>query len=985
MAMIKKLASMCKPESLAAHLTLAFGLTVLAAMLGIVLYVNHQAIGIVQDASRTLFDHIATETRNQIDNNVSKVDGLLGRYATNPQANDYASASQHAFIRRMSLSLQASPMVSALYVGYEDGSFVLLRRLTSPVAREQLKAPDAASYYLETVRAGAAGAPAAKMALTFLDDALQPVGTALAPADQSYDPRTRNWYREGIASEKSVITNPYWFFLTQERGITMARRLSSGHGVVGVDLGLADLSHALRQMKSTKSSILMIVNAENEVVASSVPIGPDAPGGQVAASPWPASSVATHLLRVVSDSDAGQVLTRTVSSGDVTWVMRTVPLHSGPWTFRMAVATPDNEMLAGARKLTSTLLWLGLAMALAAMAVVQVVARAVSRPLTQLAKDAERIQRFQFEPGLAQVDSSVREIRTLSQSMRQAGITIQRFTEIGQALWAERDPTRLMVRLLREAVNIAQAEGGLLLMSEDEDGKLSVIDRGASAEDAEPRSVDRRDVDPQVLAAMQGKAVAHFDHAGTPLPPFLAGLVEAKPLASGQVFRFSVVPLLNRAGDAVGGLLLAARGQAGRTTADASLDLIQVLSATAAMTIEMTRLLTARKTLLDAVVRMIANSIDAKSPYTGGHCQRVPMLAMSLVRAATRSRSGPFADFALTPDDWEAVKVASWLHDCGKLTTPEYIVDKATKLESLYDRLHEIRMRFELLKSDAWVAYWRGVAEGAQPQALAAVRDAELAALDADFAFVAGCNEGGEEMASQDIERLHAIGERTWMRTLDDRIGISREEKRRKNRTPAPTLPTEEKLLDDRPDHLIEHYASYLNTQESLAGFNMKPLQYRMNLGERYNLGIRRGTLTAEERYQINKHINHTILMLRDLPLTGALRQVPEFAGGHHEKMDGTGYPKGLQRDGMSVVARAMAIADVFEALTAGDRPYKKAKRLSEAVRIMESMKRNRHLDPDLLDLFLTEGIWRDYARQFMEPEQIDEPDIGAVLQTRPA
>ncbi|WP_051094414.1 GAF domain-containing protein [Bordetella sp. FB-8] len=716
MAMIKKLASMCRPESLAAHLTLAFGLTVLAAMLGIVFYVNHQAIGIVQDASRTLFDHIATESRNQIDNNVSKVDGLLSLYATNPQANDFASASRHAFIRRMSLSLQASPMVSALYVGYEDGSFVLLRRLTSPVAREQLKAPDAASYYLETVRAGtgAAAAGTATMALTFLDDALQPVGAALAPADPPYDPRTRNWYRMGIGSENAVITNPYWFFLTQERGITMARRLASGHGVVGVDLGLADLSQALRQMKSTKSSILMIVNAQNEVVASSVPIGPDTPN---AGSPWPASSMATHLLRVASDSDGGQATTRTVNNSNVTWVMRTVPLHSGPWTFRMAVATPDNEMLAGARRLTSTLLWLGVAMALAAMAVVQVVARAVSRPLTQLAQDAERIQRFQFEPGFAQVDSSVREIRTLSQSMRQAGLTIQRFTEVGQALSAERDPTKLMVRLLREAVNIAEAEGGLLLMSEDEGEKLSVIDRDTSAEDAEPRTVDRLDVDAQVLAAIQGKTVAHFDHARTPLPPFLAGLVEATPLPADQVFRFSVVPLLNRAGDVVGGLLLAARGKAGMQASDASLDLIQVLSATAAMTIEMTLLLKARKSLLDAVVRMIANSIDAKSPYTGGHCQRVPMLAMSLVRAASRSRSGPFADFTLTPDDWEAVKVASWLHDCGKLTTPEYIVDKATKLESLYNRLHEIRMRFELLKSGAWVAYWRGVAAGAQPQA----------------------------------------------------------------------------------------------------------------------------------------------------------------------------------------------------------------------------------------------------------------------------
>ena len=979
--MIKQSASMWRPRSLATHLTLVFGLTVLGAMLGIVFYINHQVVGIVQDASRTLFDHIADESRNQIDSNVSRVDSLLGIYAANPQAGDFESASRHEFIRRLSLSLQASPMISALYVGFDDGSFVLLRHLTSPVARKQLKAPEAARYYLETVRAGIAGA---QMALTFLDDELQSVGAAAAPA-APYDPRTRNWYRLGAGSEKSVITDPYWFFVTQERGVTMARRLASGRGVVGADLGLADLSQTLLQMKSTKSSVLMIVNAHDEVIASSVPIGPESPDTPSVKSPWPASSIASDLLQVASDADDGRALTRTVDSGDVTWVMRTVPLHSGPWTFRMAVATPDNEMLAGARKLTSTLVWLGMAMALAAMIVIQIVARAVSRPLTQLAQDAERIQHFQFKPEAAEVDSSVQEIRTLSQSMRKAGITIQRFIEIGQALSAERDPTQLMSRLLREAIHIAEAEGGLLLMSEDEGRKLSVIDRDTSAEDTEPRLVDRRDVDAHVLAAMQAKAIAHFDCPQAQLPAFLAGLVDAKPLANGEVFRFSVVPLLNRSDEVVGGLLLAARNKAGMQVSNANLDLIQVLSGTAAMTIEMTLLLKARKSLLDAVVLMIANSIDAKSPYTSGHCQRVPMLAMALVQAATQSRSGPFADFALTADDWEAVKVASWLHDCGKLTTAEYIVDKATKLETLYDRLNEIRMRFELLKSGAWIAYWQGVAEGADPESLAAIRDADLAALDADYTFVANCNEGGEQMAAQDIERLQAIGERRWMRTLDDRIGVSRDEKLRKNRTPAPALPVEEKLLDDRPDHLIDHYHSYLSAQESQAGFNMKPLRYRMNLGELYNLSIHRGTLTAEERYEINKHINHTILMLRDLPLTGALRQVPEFAGGHHEKMDGTGYPKGLRRDDMSVVARAMAIADVFEALTAADRPYKKAKKLSEAVRIMESMKRNKHLDPDLLDLFLSAGIWRDYAAQFMEPEQIDEPDIAAVLAIRPA
>ncbi|HEY0295914.1 MAG TPA: HD domain-containing phosphohydrolase [Bordetella sp.] len=965
-----------KHRQLATHLALVFGSTVLVAMLCIVFYVNHQAVGIVQDASQTLFDHTANESRSQIDKSVSAVDSLLSTYAADPQGGDFGSASQRVFIQRLSVSLKASPLLSAFYIGFDDGGFVLLRQLTSPVARQKLDAPDTARYFLEIVRTGA---QAARMELTFLDDQLNTVGTAAAPATP-YDPRTRGWYQAAIGSEASILTDPYWFFVTQERGVTLARRLASGHGVVGADLGLADLSQALQQMKSTKSSALMIVNPNGEVIASSEPIKPDTSGDPGAMPSWPASSIAVDMLEAATGAADEQAQTRTIDKDGVTWVMRTVPLHAGPWTFRMVTATPANEMLAGARELVSTLVWLGVAMAIAAMVVIQIASKAVSRPLVQLAREAERMQRLQFKPETDEAPTSVREIQTLSQSMRQAGCTIQRFIEIGQALSAERDPMRLMGRLLQETITIAEAEGGLLLLTEDRGETLSVIDRNTLAEGIESRPIGRHDVDGHVLQALADKAVAHFDCARAVLPAFLSSLVDAKPLANDQVFRFSVVPLLNHSEEVIGGLLLAARIEAGMEMPDANLELVRALSGTAAMTIEMTLLLKARKSLLDAVIRMIANSIDAKSPYTSGHCQRVPLLTTALVHAASQSRSGPFEGFSLSQDEWEAVKVASWLHDCGKLTTAEYIVDKATKLETIYDRLHEIRMRFELLKANAWTAYWRGVAEGGNPQTLAVVRDADLAALDDDFSFVAACNEGGEAMAPQDIERLQEIGDRKWIRTLDDRIGTSREEQQRKNRMPTPALPVEERLLDDRVDHLIEHYDSRLGTLENQADFSLKPLPYRLNLGERYNLSIGRGTLTAEERYEINRHITHTILMLQDLPLTGALRLVPEFAGGHHEKMDGTGYPNGLRRDDMSIVARIMAIADVFEALTAADRPYKKAKKLSEVVRIMGFMKRDRHLDPDLLDLFLTEGIWRDYAREFMSPELIDEPDVESVL-----
>ena len=116
-----------------------------------------------------------------------------------------------------------------------------------------------------------------------------------------------------------------------------------------------------------------------------------------------------------------------------------------------------------------------------------------------------------------------------------------------------------------------------------------------------------------------------------------------------------------------------------------------------------------------------------------------------------------------------------------------------------------------------------------------------------------------------------------------------------------------------------------------------------------------------------------TIVMLESLPWPRHLRRVPEYAGGHHEKMDGSGYPRGLKREEMSVPARVMAIADIFEALTAADRPYKPPKTLSESIRIMQFMVKDNHIDPDLFKLFLESGVYKEYAAQHLKPEQIDE------------
>jgi hypothetical protein len=358
----------------------------------------------------------------------------------------------------------------------------------------------------------------------------------------------------------------------------------------------------------------------------------------------------------------------------------------------------------------------------------------------------------------------------------------------------------------------------------------------------------------------------------------------------------------------------------------------------------------------------------------------VPELTKMLARAACDATQGPYKAFTLSDEEWEAVHIGAWLHDCGKVTTPEYVVDKATKLETIYDRIHEVRMRFEVLKRDAEIACLRKIADGGDAAAARAALAAEWRALDEEFAFVAECNEGGEFMAPERVARLKAIGARTWTRTLDDRAGVSHEERRRKERVRAQALPATEPLLADKPEHVIERRPEERMEEGNRWGFRVKTPEHLYNRGELYNLAVARGTLSEEERYKINEHMIQTIAMLEALPFPRHLRNVPEIAGGHHEKMDGTGYPKRLKRDEMSPVARMMAIADIFEALTAADRPYKKAKTLSESIKIMGSMRKDQHVDPELFDLFLTSGVYREYAARFLAPEQIDEVDVAAYV-----
>jgi HD-GYP domain-containing protein (c-di-GMP phosphodiesterase class II) len=397
---------------------------------------------------------------------------------------------------------------------------------------------------------------------------------------------------------------------------------------------------------------------------------------------------------------------------------------------------------------------------------------------------------------------------------------------------------------------------------------------------------------------------------------------------------FLTVPMKNHEDEVIGVLQLinAKDRQTGATVpfSEADQRLAESLASQAAVALTNRQLINQLEGLFESFISLINAAIDDKSPYTGGHCQRVPILTMMLAEAVNDTNDGPLADFKMTEKDRYELKIAGLLHDCGKVTTPVHVVDKATKLQTIFDRIALIDTRFEILKRDAEVAAFKSklaaaANHGGEWEKADRALKARLRQIDEDRQFLRFCNFGSEAMREEDRQRVRDISATYKWRDVEGK--------------------ETEFLSADEVD----------------------------------NLTIRSGTLTQEERQIINHHIEVTIKMLESLPWPKHLKSVAEYAGGHHERMDGKGYPRGLTRSQMSVQARVMGIADIFEALTAKDRPYKKGKTLTESLRILGRFKLNGHIDPDLFDVFISKKVYLRYAEQFLDPDQIDEVDEASL------
>ena len=528
---------------------------------------------------------------------------------------------------------------------------------------------------------------------------------------------------------------------------------------------------------------------------------------------------------------------------------------------------------------------------------------------------------------------------------------ISNMSAIGLALSKEKDMDKLLEMILLEAKRISNADGGTLyMMTDDQRLKFSIMITdslnihmgGTSGKEIPfyPVKLYMDDGQPNktMIAANAGLTgdtinipdaykAKGFDFAGTKAFDEKTGYRSKS---------FLTVPLKNHEDEIIGVLqLLNAQDIKTKKVISFSDNVqksVEALSSQAAVAITNKNLIKDLEVLFESFIKLIASAIDAKSPYTGGHCSRVPEITMMLAESVNEINDGPFAGIQFTDKEMYELKIAAWLHDCGKVATPEAVVDKGTKLETIYDRIHTVATRFEVLKRDEEIKYLKkqlkiqkddSLIENQKKEALKKARTLYLKRIkqqEDDKSFIEESNVGGEFMSQDRKDRVNKIASYRW----------------KDNGSPKPFFSED----------------------------------------EIYNLCISRGTLTPEERKIINDHIVVTIDMLEQLPYPKHLRNVPEFAGGHHEKLDGTGYPKGLNHSEMSVQAKIMAIADIFEALTARDRPYKKGKTLSQAMRILGFMKNDAHIDTELFEVFVKEKIYLKYAESFLDPEQIDEVEL---------
>ena len=981
------------------HIGILMIAVLLISCIGLAVFIYHANIRLVEKQTAKLLDYVTGRITTEVEQILESPKAVTSIISRQQSAESLGHAT--TFRQRMNTLpffteiLDHSSRFLSIYAGYSNGEFFQLKKYTPEIIPDN-NIPSSLTGLKWIVRSiDKQDRKKHQLTTLYLDADLKILHTQKAASD--YDPRKRSWFKKALQSPEIQRSDVQMFASDRQLGFIVSRKTknysqnnsSSFYSVIATSVYLSTLSESIKKQQITPGSEIVIFDIGGGLVAYKdinkliVRENNQFKQGKL-------SQLTTKNIDKVFKQWQSGLYKNNVpfdyKLNNETWRTIIIKLKIQPGSpLFLLIAIPHKELYQQIRRIRNSALSITILFLLIFLPVTLYLARRISTPLMRLADETNAIKNFDFREHHLP-DSNISEIDHLNTSLSDMKSTIRRFLDINMIVASEENFERLLPRLLNETLSVSKAES-IALYLVDQNDHLSLAEIRNRHSDTTPGTDE---VSPVTEYAQITTYPDILLRAINSKKPVVAEVSSSEFKAHGLKIMLQdhscttrnsiAIPLFNRKHELIGVMLLVTSNK----IEPSLLEFITAICSSSAITLETRSLIQAQKELFEAFVKLIAGAIDAKSPYTGGHCARVPVLTKMLATAADESSQGYFKDFKIPDDQWEAIHIASWLHDCGKVTTPEYVVDKATKLETIYDRIHEIRMRFEVLHRDAELEFWKTLAQEPlaeqQQQDLRNRLERQLTQLQTDFAFIAQCNKGGEFMSENDIEKLNNLAQITWFRYFDDRLGISEDEKLRKDRQPETSLPATEYLLSDKPEHLFQRTDNRFSAPDNPWGFKMKVPQWLYNRGELYNLSVSRGTLSEEERFKINEHIVQTIIMLSELPLPRHLKSIIELAGGHHEKLDGSGYPRGLTAEQMSPVARMMAVADIFEALTAVDRPYKKGKTLSEAVKIMSFMVKDRHIDADIFKLFLTSGIYLDYARQYLKPEQIDEVDIKKYL-----
>ncbi len=871
--------------------------------------------------------------------------------------------------------LSASPIVHSIFVGYENGDLFMVVNLDTEEKRKEYRAPSGTAILVVNIRVDAD--PHIYDNLYFTSG-LELISQTAGEQAFSFDPRLRPWYKPAFSAQGMVRAGPILLFQSDMPATVFAHTTRNGAAVVGLAMLLSDLSAMLKSELPSPGSRLTLFRDDGVPIASDKSILATERDGRLRLRDFDDFPSSTREgVRLYREGKHGDGIHHYI--GNKEWLLSVQEIQYGD-EFKnfMVLSVPRDEIFSDARTFLKYSLLAMAAIILLSIPIIMNSAQRIIRPLKEMVEHARNPHESDGD-GKREVKSGMEEIDTLAQGIFDLQDYLGKILAITGIIGTERDMSKLIRQVFQQAVSISGADGGGMVLADehanfDKEGMYYWL--GGKVEMSPvPDDLHDSEAHPQAVFASsmaERRAIRVSltrDHPWSNVPAIAPGFADPET----ERFDLYGMALRDRTGTPLGAMSFFYRYKAeGCDLSPGQITFLESMGATVSVVLETQKLIENQYNLRDALIHIIAGAIDAKSAYTGGHCARVPIIFQMLLEAACDTREGPLAEFELNENGWEAARLAGWLHDCGKVTTPEYVMDKATKLETLYDRIHEIRTRFEVLKRDAEIAFHKAVNAGADAEAEAEKLEAEWAALDDDFAFIASCNSGEKHMDGATLERLSAVGRRRWLRTLDKKLGVSRGERARMDKGAVSVPPALEPILGDYPEHIIHRGPKDTLDPDNPWGIKVHVPEYLYNRGEMYNLSIPRGTLTPEERYKINDHITQTIIMLSRMPLPRELADVPEIAGAHHETMDGKGYPRRLDRSRMSWAGRMMAIADIFEALTAWDRPYKSSKTVSEALRIMATMRDNMQIDPDLYELFLRSSIPQRYAEQHLKPEQND-------------